>query len=335
MKPGDPVVRFDTSGLASSIESAQDSLKAKWEERSRKRRRVREPDLRAGRGGEEGRERQPAKGPRRVHPRGARVAVRVRPQAARKEDQRSRPGQRPDEQERQGGATWRARSRSLAIEARSSKPSCERLKDGLDDLTLYRPHRRRGDLRRRRMERPKGPGGRHGLRHVDGGHDPRPVVAPRPGLDQRDPHPAHQDRAERRSLLSTPTRTSRYKGAIRGISKSADPVRRWGRSSYFRVEIDLDKLEPDIMKPGMSVRCEVRGPELQGRPSRPAGDDPFRRTAPSGSGPPAAKPVKLAALDYDEFAVAADAGGNPAIKAGMTLAPVGALPKDAGETKSA
>ena len=36
VKPGDPVVRFDTAGLASSIETAQDSLKAKAEEKARK-----------------------------------------------------------------------------------------------------------------------------------------------------------------------------------------------------------------------------------------------------------------------------------------------------------
>jgi multidrug efflux pump subunit AcrA (membrane-fusion protein) len=36
VKPGDPVVRFDTSGLASSIEAAQDSLKSKVEEKARK-----------------------------------------------------------------------------------------------------------------------------------------------------------------------------------------------------------------------------------------------------------------------------------------------------------
>src|SRR5665647_3728217 len=36
VKPGDAVVRFDTAGLASSIEAAQDSLKAKVEEKTQK-----------------------------------------------------------------------------------------------------------------------------------------------------------------------------------------------------------------------------------------------------------------------------------------------------------
>ena len=36
VKPGDPVVRFDTASLAASIEAAQDALKAKLEEKAQK-----------------------------------------------------------------------------------------------------------------------------------------------------------------------------------------------------------------------------------------------------------------------------------------------------------
>jgi len=124
-----------------------------------------------------------------------------------------------------------------------------------------------------------------------------------------------------------------YKGAIREISKSADPVRRWGKSNYFRVDIEMEKLEPEIMKPGMSVRCEVCGHEHKDVLLVPLEMTSFDGQSfwirPAGGGP-----LKLAALDYDEFAVAAGAGDNPALKAGLALAPVGPLPKKAGEAKT-
>jgi multidrug efflux pump subunit AcrA (membrane-fusion protein) len=123
------------------------------------------------------------------------------------------------------------------------------------------------------------------------------------------------------------------KGVIREISKSADLVRRWGKSSYFRVDIEMEKLEPDIMKPGMSVRCEVRGPEHKDVLLIPLEMTSFDGQSfwvrPAGGGP-----LKLAALDYGEFAVAVSPRDNPALRAGMALAPVGLVPKNVGETKT-
>jgi multidrug efflux pump subunit AcrA (membrane-fusion protein) len=124
-----------------------------------------------------------------------------------------------------------------------------------------------------------------------------------------------------------------YKGVIREVSKSADSVRRWGKSSYFRVDIGMEKLEPDIMKPGMSVRCEVRGPEYKDVLIIPLEMTSFDGQSfwvrPAGGGP-----LKLAALDYNEFAVALSPRDNSAFKAGIVLAPVGPLPKNVEETKT-
>ena len=86
---------------------------------------------------------------------------------------------------------------------------------------------------------------------------PRYVLARGPGLDQRNAHSAHHDRRERRSSLDAyPER--HFKGIILEIWKSADARRRWGRAHYFKVRIEMEKLDPEIMKPGMSVKCEVR-----------------------------------------------------------------------------
>ena len=124
-----------------------------------------------------------------------------------------------------------------------------------------------------------------------------------------------------------------YKGVIQYISLGAEPVRRWGRSHYFRVDIEIEKLEPDIMKPGMSVRCKVRGAE-----QKDVLIVPLEMTSFDGHSfwvrPAGGSAFKLTALDYSEFAVAASAGDNPALKAGMALAPMGPLPLSIEETKS-
>jgi hypothetical protein len=86
------------------------------------------------------------------------------------------------------------------------------------------------------------------------------------------------------------------------------------------------------MKPGMSVRCEVRGPELK---------DvllvPLEMTLFDGQSfwirPARGEPLKLKTLGFNEFLLAAGAGENPAVKAGMALAPVGVL-KETPETKA-
>jgi multidrug efflux pump subunit AcrA (membrane-fusion protein) len=124
-----------------------------------------------------------------------------------------------------------------------------------------------------------------------------------------------------------------YKGIIQYISRGAESVRRWGRSHYFRVDIEMEKLEPEIMKPGMSVRCEVHGTE-----HKDVLIVPLEMTAFDGQAfwirPAEGDPIKLTALDYDEFAVAAGPQENPALKPGMALVPVGPAPPSVEETKS-
>jgi len=124
-----------------------------------------------------------------------------------------------------------------------------------------------------------------------------------------------------------------YNGVIQYISRSAEPVRRWGRSHYFRVDIEIQKLEPDIMKPGMSVRCEVRGAE-----HKDVLLVPLEMTSFDGQSfwvrPAGGDAIKLTALDYNEFVAAASADDNPVLKAGMALAPVGPVPLNIEETKS-
>jgi multidrug efflux pump subunit AcrA (membrane-fusion protein) len=49
-----------------------------------------------------------------------------------------------------------------------------------------------------------------------------------------------------------------FTGTIIGVLNSAEDKRQWGRSNYFRTNIQVDALDLAIMKPGMSVKCIVR-----------------------------------------------------------------------------
>jgi multidrug efflux pump subunit AcrA (membrane-fusion protein) len=118
----------------------------------------------------------------------------------------------------------------------------------------------------------------------------------------------------------------KHRGIIREVSKSAEAVRNWGKSNYFRADIEMDKLDPEIMKPGMSAKCEVIG-----TPQKDALLIPLEMTAFDGRAfwirPAGGEPVSLTPLGFNEFVVAASAEKNPKVKAGMALAPVGALEK--------
>jgi hypothetical protein len=49
-----------------------------------------------------------------------------------------------------------------------------------------------------------------------------------------------------------------FTGSIIEVLNSAEDKRQWGRSNYFRTNIQVDTLDLAIMKPGMSVKCIVR-----------------------------------------------------------------------------
>jgi len=331
VKPGDPVVRFDTAGLASSIETAQEALKAKREERTRKdadyRNQTYELDVEVKKAENDNRQKElDASIPEGIESK----YDYDRKQLEKKISDQALVSARTNRSVK--GADMESQIQSLAIEARELEAQLKRQNDSLDDLTLYA--RTEGALIYDVDE--------WSGRKVQVGDTvfATSTVATIPDLSSllvqawiSETHIQRIKPGQSVDLTLDAYPDKRYKGAILGISKSADPVRRWGRSSYFRVEIGLDKLEPDIMKPGMSVRCEVRGPELKDVLLVPLEmtlfDGQFFWIRPAGGGP-----VKLAALDYDEFAVAVDSRANPAIKAGLPLAAVGALPKDAGETKS-
>lgn len=48
-----------------------------------------------------------------------------------------------------------------------------------------------------------------------------------------------------------------FRGRITEVARHGDTRRRWGRAGWFRVQITIDEHDTSLMRPGMSVRCEV------------------------------------------------------------------------------
>jgi len=48
-----------------------------------------------------------------------------------------------------------------------------------------------------------------------------------------------------------------FTGRVASVASAGEPQKTWGRAPYFRVVVELDERDLTIMKPGMSVRCEI------------------------------------------------------------------------------
>lgn len=62
----------------------------------------------------------------------------------------------------------------------------------------------------------------------------------------------------RRAVLQLdafPGRT--WSGSVRSVASTGERRQSWGRAPYFLVRIAVDTVDTTIMKPGMSVRCEI------------------------------------------------------------------------------
>ena len=49
-----------------------------------------------------------------------------------------------------------------------------------------------------------------------------------------------------------------FTGSIKEVSKNAEKRKIWGKAHYFGVSIKLNFLDLNIMKPGMSIKCDVK-----------------------------------------------------------------------------
>ncbi len=330
VKPGDAVVRFDTANLASDIENAQDTLRSKREELAQKeadhKHQKFELDVEVQKAENDNRQKE--------------IDAAVPPEIeAKVEYDRKQLEKKRSDFTLESAQTNRvvkiaeseAQIKTLEIEVRDLEVKLDKLKNSLSALTLT-AHTAGGVLYA--VDEWSG-------RKVQVGDTvfATYTVAQIPDMSSlevqawiSETHIQHIKTGDSVDLSLDAYPGRRFSGVIGEISKSAETVRRWGRSHYFRVRIGMEKLDPEIMKPGMSVKCEVQGPRY---------DDalliPLEMTLFDGQSfwirPTRGEPLKLRPLGFNEFLLAVASGENPAVKPGLALAPVGVL-KVSLETKA-
>lgn len=330
VKPGDPVVRFDTANLASDIVTAQDSLRTKREEKTQKEADYQhqkfELDVEVRKAENDNRQKEiDASIPPEIE---AKIEY-ERKQLEKKRSDFTLESARTNRTVKL--AEGEAQIKILEIEVRDLEAKLEKLKNTLSALTLtantagavlYAVNEWSG----RKVQVGDTVFATYGVAQI-------PDMS---SLEVQawisETHIQHIKAGEGVDLSLDAYPDKHFRGIIREISKSAEALRRWGRSHYFRVQIKMEKLDPEIMKPGMSVKCEVQDPQY---------DEvllvPLEMTLFDGQSfwirPARGEPLKLKALGFNEFLLAVGAGENPAVKAGLALAPVGAL-KETRETKA-
>jgi len=115
-----------------------------------------------------------------------------------------------------------------------------------------------------------------------------------------------------------------FKGNVRDVSNSAEKIRLWGRAHYSAVRVSLEEPDGKIMKPGMSVKCIVRVGRYENVLLVPLEYVQFNgklfRLKPDGK-----ETVSIACLGFNEFYVALDpkTAGAEGIKEGTRLERMG------------
>ena len=334
VKPGDAVVRFDTANLASDIENGQDSLRSKREELTQKvadhKHQAFELDVEVRKAENDNKQKA--------------IDAAIPPEIeAKVEYERKQLEKKRSDYTLESALTNRvvklaeseAQIKTLEIEVRDLETKLDRLKGRLDALTLT-AHTAGGVLYA--VDEWSG-------RKVQVGDTVYATytVAQIPDMTSlevqawiSETHIQQVKSGDAVELSLDAYPDKRFGGVIGEISKSAETVRRWGRSHYFRVRVRPEKIDPEIMKPGMSVKCEVQGPRYD-----EALLIPLEMTRFDGQSfwvrPARGEPLKLIALGFNEFVLAVEAKANPAVKEGLALERVGALPEakaDKGDDKT-
>jgi multidrug efflux pump subunit AcrA (membrane-fusion protein) len=330
VKPGDPVVRFDTATLASDIETSQDSLRIKAEEKAQK-----EADYRHQKFELEV-EVQTAENDTRQKKIDASVLEEL---VSKYEYERKQLEKKKSDYSLESARTKKivnlleteASIKTLGIEATDLQIKLEKMRQTLDSLTL-KAHAA-GTV----VYAVDSWTGRK-IQVGDTVYATRTVAQiPDPSSLQvqawiSETHIQKIRAGQKAELYLDAYPDKRYRGVVAGVSTYAEQVRRWGRSNYFRVDIDIENLDRDIMKPEMSVKCDIHGPLQKNVLLIPLemtnfdGRDFWIR-------PDSGKARKLAVLGFNDFHLAASPEANPDIKVGAALWPV-EVPQDKKETKA-
>jgi multidrug efflux pump subunit AcrA (membrane-fusion protein) len=110
-------------------------------------------------------------------------------------------------------------------------------------------------------------------------------------------------------------------GTIKDVLNKAEKRNRWGKAHYFNVIITLDALDFNIMKPGMSAKCIVHTANIPKTLLIPVEmvyyDGQAFQVKPKGK-----EILKINPLGFNEFYLALSPDNNEKIKEGTSLEPV-------------
>ncbi|HNX96297.1 MAG TPA: HlyD family efflux transporter periplasmic adaptor subunit [Candidatus Aminicenantes bacterium] len=328
VKTGEPVVRFDTANIAADLETTRDALKNKREEKSQLEAdfRFRKFELEVGTRAAENDARQKA------------LDASIPPELVSRFDY----DKKQLDSKKSGHALADAKSkmkvalaevetkiRTAEIEIGESQAKLDRLQIDLKGLILTA--RTAGPLiyavdswRDRKVQ----------VGDVVSATSTVAHIPDRSSLEVEawiaETH-IQQVRAGQRARLRLDAYPEReFFGAVREVSRTAEARKQWGKANFFRVAITLDRRDGEIMKPGMSVKCEVVGTPLRDVLLVPL-EVAFFDGSTFWVRPPREKARKLVPCGFDEFVIALRPKENPTLRADMTLTGLESLDGPAGK----
>lgn len=121
-----------------------------------------------------------------------------------------------------------------------------------------------------------------------------------------------------------------FGGTIKDVLNNAEKRNQWGKAHYFNVIIVLDALDFNIMKPGMSVKCIVHTANIPRALLIPVEMTYFDGQA-FRIKPKKKETLKVNPLGFNEFYLALNPDNNEKIKEGTLLEPV--TPSDIAKIK--
>ncbi|MCP5107744.1 MAG: HlyD family efflux transporter periplasmic adaptor subunit [bacterium] len=134
-------------------------------------------------------------------------------------------------------------------------------------------------------------------------------------------HINHLKIGQRADIILDAYPGKRFSGTVKDVLNSAEKRRNWGKTHYFSAIIGLDSHDPEIMKPGMSVKCIVHAADLPNVLLAPIEMSRFDGRSfwlkPRGQ-----DAVKITPAGFNQFHLALTPGSNGKIKEGTLLEPV-------------
>lgn len=319
VKPGDPVVRFDTSNITADIENMELNLRDKKEQKKQKIADYAHQKLEL-----ELKEKQAEVTLRQKEldasiPKG--IISDQQYEQNQLESKRSTENLKQTQMEKQVTlATLESELQRLDIDIKEAEFNLERYEKTMDSLTLYA----------------KGAGAVVYADHpwlgrkIQMGESVQATwnVASIPDINSlqveawvNETHIYFLKAGQKVDLFPDAYPDKRFGGTIKDILNNAEKVNLWGKAHYFNVIITLDTLDFNIMKPGMSVKCIIHTAHIP-----KALLIPIELAYFDGRNfqikPKKKNPLEVKPLGFNEFYLALSPDNNEKITEGTLLEPI-------------